>query len=105
MVPSPFDCYLANRGIKTLSIRMEKHSQNAMALAAALVKNPRIEKVVYPGLESHPQHEFFKKKFKCFGGMMAVYLKANMDQTVKFLQTLKVNSVALVFVTRLGFLT
>lgn len=89
-VPSPFDCYLVNRGIKTLSIRMEKHSKNAMTLALALTSNPRVEKVVYPGLESFPQHEFFKRKFKCFGGMMAVYLKADMDQTVKFLQSLKV---------------
>ena len=74
-----------------MSIRMEKHSKNAMALALALVNNPRVEKVIYPGLESFPQHEMFKRKFKCFGGMMAVYLKGDMDQTVKFLQSFKVS--------------
>uniref|UniRef100_A0A914XUR0 cystathionine gamma-lyase n=1 Tax=Panagrolaimus superbus TaxID=310955 RepID=A0A914XUR0_9BILA len=61
-VPSPFDCYLVNRGIKTLHLRMKAHSESAMSVAQWLEKDPRIEKVLYPALESHPQHEIHKKQ-------------------------------------------
>lgn len=56
-VPSPFDCYLVNRSLKTLALRMEKHRQNGLAVAKFLESHPCVEKVLHPGLPSHPQHE------------------------------------------------
>lgn len=88
-VPSPFDCYLVGRGLKTLALRMKEHAQNALAVAKALEVNPRIEKVIYPGLNSHPQHKLYKKQMKGFGGMMGVYVKG--ENINKFLESLKVN--------------
>ena len=61
-VPSPFDCYLVNRGLKTLAVRMERHQKNAIAVAKFLEKSPMVEKVKYPGLPSHPQFEIMKKQ-------------------------------------------
>jgi cystathionine gamma-lyase len=60
-VPSPFDCYLALRGIKTLDLRMNECSKNAMTVAKFLEGHIKVDKVVYPGLESHPQHEIAKR--------------------------------------------
>ena len=74
-VPSPFDCYMTNRGMKTLHLRMERHGSNAMALARALEAHPFVEKVLYPGLPSHPQHEIAKKQCSGFGGMITFYIK------------------------------
>merc|ERR1712048_518719 len=59
-VPSPFDCFLANRGCKTLHVRMERHQENALACAKYLEAHPMVKKVIYPGLPSHPQHELVK---------------------------------------------
>lgn len=69
--PSPFDCWLVLRGIRTLAIRMEAHCRNAMALARFLESHPRVERVYYPGLESHPQHEIARRQMADFGGMLA----------------------------------
>ncbi|XP_077982782.1 cystathionine gamma-lyase-like [Glandiceps talaboti] len=89
-VPSPFDCYLANRGVKTLPIRMEKHQQNATAVAKALETNPRVEKVLYPGLESHPQHELAKKQMSGFSGMVTMWIKGGMEEAKIFFNEVKV---------------
>lgn len=89
-VPSPFDCYLVLRGIKTLAVRMKQHTKNALSVARALEKNPRIERVIYPGLESHPQHELAKKQMKDFGGMLSVYLKGGLEEMKIFLNSIKV---------------
>ena len=89
-IPSPFDCYMVNRGLKTLPLRMQQHMQNGLKVAKALVDNPRIEKVIYPGLESHPQHELYKRQMRGFGGMISVYIKGDLEQTILFLKTLKV---------------
>lgn len=89
-VPSPFDCYLANRGLKTLALRMRQHQENGLKIAKALVNNPRIEKVIYPGLESHPQHELYKKQMKGFGGMISVYIKGGIEESFVFLKSLNV---------------
>jgi len=67
----PFDSWLTLRGLKTLSVRMEKHEKNAIKIANALVKHPNVLKVNYPGLESHPQHELAKKQMSGFGGMIS----------------------------------
>ncbi len=89
-IPSPFDCYMVNRGLKTLPLRMRQHMLNGMKVAKSLNENPRIEKVIYPGLESHPQHELYKKQMKGFGGMISVYLKGGLDETNIFLKSLNV---------------
>jgi cystathionine gamma-lyase len=89
-VPSPFDCYMVNRGLKTLALRMKQHMENGLKVARALVQNPRIEKLIYPGLESHPQHELYKRQMKGFGGMISIWIKGDLETTVKFLKSLKV---------------
>ncbi|MCU0315200.1 MAG: PLP-dependent aspartate aminotransferase family protein [Fimbriimonadaceae bacterium] len=70
--PSPFDCWLSLRGLRTLSVRMERHCKNAQAVAEAMEGHPAVRKVHYPGLRTHPQHETAKKQMKGFGGMLAV---------------------------------
>jgi cystathionine beta-lyase/cystathionine gamma-synthase len=75
-VPSPMACYMTERGLKTLPLRMKVHSQNAMALAAALERESEVDRVVYPGLESHPSHAVALKQFQeGFGGMLALVVK------------------------------
>ena len=82
--PSPFDCWLTLRGVKTLAIRMEKHASNAQKIAEFLETHPKVSKVHYPGLPSHPQHALAKKQMSGFGGMMAMEVKggANEAKTV-----------------------
>ncbi len=86
-VPSPFDCFLANRGMKTLHVRMREHQKNATAVAQFLETSPYVEKVIYPGLPSHPQHELMKKQAKGFSGMVTFYIKGNLQ---KFFDAVKV---------------
>jgi len=93
-IPSPFDCWLANRGLKTLAIRMRQHEKNAMAVAKFLEAHPLVEAVYYPGLESHKQHELAKKQMKGFGAMMSVRIKGNLDTSNKFLSSLKLFTLA-----------
>jgi cystathionine gamma-lyase len=69
-VPGPFDCWLTLRGIKTLAVRMQAHAANALALAHFLEGHPAVERVVYPGLPSHPQHALARRQMRCFGGMV-----------------------------------
>jgi cystathionine gamma-synthase len=71
-VPGPFDCWLVLRGVKTLALRMQKHSENARAIAEFLDGHPRVEKVLYPGLPSHPGHETAARQMRDFGGMISV---------------------------------
>lgn len=78
-VPSPFDCYMAMRGVKTLALRMEQHQKNAMEIALFLEKHPLVEKVIYPGLESHPQHALAKTQMSGFGGMVSFYLRVTKE--------------------------
>ncbi|MBX3115112.1 MAG: PLP-dependent transferase [Fimbriimonadaceae bacterium] len=91
---SPFDCYLAIRGMKTLAVRMKAHEENAQKVAEWLSQHPKIEKVLYPGLPTHPHHELAKKQMTGFGGMVSFYLKADLDQTIKFLQSTKLFTLA-----------
>jgi len=69
-VPGPMDCFLALRGTKTLAVRMQRHDENARELAAMLASHPRVSKVFYPGLPSHPQHALAKRQASGFGGMI-----------------------------------
>jgi len=93
-VPSPFDCFLAMRGIKTLHIRMKEHEKNAFAVARFLEKCDKVEKVAYPGLESHPQHQIAKKQQSGFGGMITFWLKGGMTQSRQFLENLNLWTLA-----------
>jgi cystathionine gamma-lyase len=89
-VPSPFECYLAIRGLKTLSIRLERQNSNAMAIAKFLETNKNIEKVIYPGLESNTYHKIAKKQQKGFGGIVSFVLKGGFEESKAFLKKLKV---------------
>jgi len=71
-VPGPMDCFLTLRGIKTLAVRMERHNANGMAIAAYLEEHPRVDRVIYPGLPSHPQHELATRQMSGFTGMVSV---------------------------------
>ncbi|XP_065410107.1 cystathionine gamma-lyase isoform X1 [Chrysemys picta bellii] len=93
-VPSPFDCYLCNRGLKTLQIRMKQHFYNALAVAQYLESNPRVEKVIYPGLPSHPQHELMKRQSTGCPGMVTFYIKGNLEHSEIFLKNLKLFALA-----------
>ncbi|HLE45849.1 MAG TPA: PLP-dependent aspartate aminotransferase family protein, partial [Thermoplasmata archaeon] len=74
-VPSPFDCWLVLRGVKTLAVRMERHCDNAEAIARFLADHPKVERVLYPGLPSHPGHGIAKRQMRRFGGMLSFVLK------------------------------
>ena len=93
-VPGPFDCWLVLRGLKTLAVRMEAHQKNAMAVAKYLEKHPAIEKVMYPGLESHPQHKLAKEQMNGFGGMVSFVLKGGLESARQFLGTTKLFALA-----------
>ncbi|EJK72812.1 hypothetical protein THAOC_05616 [Thalassiosira oceanica] len=87
-VPSPFDCYLAHRGLKTLHVRMEAASRNAMAIALFLEHHEGVSKVVYPGLESHPQHGLAKNQQHGFGAMITFYCNGGREQSSIILQSI-----------------
>lgn len=84
----PLASWLTLRGLKTLALRMERHSQNAKILAEFLEAHPAVDKVIYPGLPSHPQHSLARKQMDDFGGMISFYLKGDTDTTNKFLSKL-----------------
>ncbi|XP_064575607.1 cystathionine gamma-lyase-like [Zonotrichia leucophrys gambelii] len=93
-VPSPFDCFLCNRGLKTLHIRMKLHFHNGLAVAKFLESHPSVEKVIYPGLPSHPQYEVMKKQCAGCPGMVTMYIKGKKENACAFLRNLKVFSLA-----------
>ncbi|HVJ12479.1 MAG TPA: PLP-dependent aspartate aminotransferase family protein [Burkholderiales bacterium] len=86
-VPSPFDAFLTLRGIKTLAVRMERHCGNAMHIAAWLAKHPKVERVIYPGLATHPQHLLASKQMQQrYGGMVTAVLKGGLPASRRFLE-------------------
>ena len=89
-VPGPLDSFLVLRGVKTLHVRMERHAQNAGRVAEALLAHPKVAKVTWPGLPSHPQHALAKKQMKGFGGMMTFEIKGGLEAARTFLKTVKV---------------
>lgn len=93
-VMSPFNAFLIARGLKTLSIRMDRHCQNAMKLAKYLESHPGVAKVYYPGLESFEGHEIAKKQMDQFGGMIAIELKADRAKAAKAINKLKLCTIA-----------
>jgi len=93
-VAGPFDSFLALRGLKTLALRMERHNASAAELAAWLSGQPQIERVLYPGLESHPQHALAKRQMRGGGGMISVQLKADLAGAKRFLQRVELFTLA-----------
>ncbi|HSD88210.1 MAG TPA: cystathionine gamma-synthase [Kofleriaceae bacterium] len=93
-VISPMDSFMVLRGTKTLHVRMDRHEANARYLAGWLEKHPQVEKVIYPGLESHPQHALAKKQQRGFGGMISFVLKGNLDNARRFLSACKLFTLA-----------
>ena len=93
-VPSPFDCYLLVRSIKTLAVRMERHNNNALEIANFLSKHNKINKVFYPGLLSDPNHEVAKKQMKGFGGIVSIDLKGDINSAKKFLENIEIFTLA-----------
>jgi cystathionine gamma-lyase len=91
---APFDSWLLLRSLKTLPIRMKAHEKNASAIAEWLDKHPKIEKCIYPGLASHPQHALAKSQMLGFGGMISFYIKGDMNAVKKFYSKLKVVTLA-----------
>jgi len=93
-VSSPFDSYLCMRGIKTLSLRMERHNSNAMQVAKFLETHPKIEQVLYPGLESNPFHHIARKQQKGYGSVISFIMKGGLDECKKFFSELQVFTLA-----------
>ncbi len=93
-VPSPFDSWLTLRGIKTLAVRMRQHEENALAVANFLSEHPRVEKVYYPGLPTHPGHDLAKRQMSGFGGMVSFQFKGDYDDVDKVVRRLKIFSFA-----------
>lgn len=91
---SPFDSWLVLRGIKTLAIRMKAHEANAKIIANYLETHPKVERVIYPGLKSHPQHELAQKQMKGFSGMITFFIKGGIDESRRFLENVKLFALA-----------
>ncbi len=93
-IPSPFDCWLTSMGLKTLSLRMKRHSDNGLTVARFLEAHAKVAKVTYPGLESHPRHEVAKKQMSGFSGMISFELEGGLEAGRKLMNTVKLCSLA-----------
>jgi len=85
-IQGPFDSFLALRGLKTLALRMERHCASGLKIAAWLERHPKVRRVFYPGLASHPQHALAKKQMRAFGGMISAELNGTLDDARRFLE-------------------
>jgi cystathionine gamma-synthase len=93
-VPSPFDCYLVLRGVKTLALRMERHCDNARAVAEMLVAHPAVDRVLWPGLPDHPGHDIAKRQMSDFGGMVSVILRGGEPAALELAQRTRLFALA-----------
>lgn len=93
-IAGPFDSFLAMRSLKTLALRMERHCENATYLASWLEQHPKVKRVLYPGLSSHPQHDLAKRQMQGFGGMITIYLNSDLSGARRFLENTKLFSLA-----------
>lgn len=93
-IASPFDSFLALRGLKTLALRMERHSANALQLATWLERHPKIERVIYPGLPSHPQHALAQRQMHGYGGMLSLVVRGSLAEVSRFLERCQVFTLA-----------
>lgn len=89
-VPGPMDCFLVMRGLKTLGVRMDRHAHNAQKLSQFLLSHPKVGKVTYPGLDSHPQYALARKQMKGAGGMMTFDIKGGLESARRFLKAVKI---------------
>lgn len=92
-VPGPFECWLLLRSSKTLAVRMKQHEQNALAVARYCENHPKVQKIFYPGLESHPQHELAKRQMKGFGGMISIEL-GSLENAKNFAKAIRIFTLA-----------
>lgn len=90
----PFTMFLMRRSIKTLPLRMEQHQRNAFLLAEYFENHELVEKVLYPGLKSHPQHDIARKQMSGFSGMMSVYFKLGIEEAKRFISSFEVITLA-----------
>src|SRR5207249_2243449 len=93
-VPSAFDCFLVTRGLKTLALRMQRHCENAQTIAEWLERHPKIERVFYPGLESHPQHALARRQMAAGGGMVSAIVKGGEKAALRFLERCEIFTLA-----------
>ena len=93
-IAGPFDSFLVLRGLKTLALRMKRHCENAQKIAAWLEKHPKVERVLYPGLASHPQHELARKQTPGFGGIITCFIKGDLDTARQFLERCRLFALA-----------
>jgi cystathionine gamma-lyase len=93
-IQGPFDSFLALRGVKTLALRMERHCSSGLRIAQWLERQPRVRRVIYPGLASHPQHGLAKRQMRAFGGMISVELDGGLDDTRRFLERCRLFALA-----------
>ena len=93
-VSGPFDSFLALRGLKTLDVRMERHCSSALHIAKWLESHDKVERVIYPGLESHPQYELAKKQMPGFGGIVTFFIKGDLETARRFLERCEVFALA-----------
>jgi cystathionine gamma-lyase len=93
-IAGPFDSFLTLRGVKTLALRMERHCESALSLARWLERQPQVQRVHYPGLESHPQHALAKAQMHGFGGMISATLKTDLDGARRFLEAVRIFALA-----------
>jgi cystathionine beta-lyase/cystathionine gamma-synthase len=93
-IQGPFDSFLALRGLKTLALRMERHCASALKIAAWLERHPRVRRVFYPGLATHPQHAIAKKQMRAFGGMISAELHGTLDDAKRFLERCRLFALA-----------
>jgi cystathionine gamma-lyase len=93
-IQGPFDSFLALRGLKTLALRMERHCASALKIAAWLESHPKVKRVFYPGLASHPQHALAKKQMRAFGGMISAELAGTLDDSRRFLERCRLFALA-----------
>lgn len=93
-IAGPFDSFLALRGVKTLALRMQRHCESAYELAHWLERQPQVERVHYPGLESHPQHALAKTQMKGYGGMISVTLRTDLAGSRRFLEAVRIFALA-----------
>jgi cystathionine gamma-lyase len=93
-ISGPFDSFLALRGLKTLALRMQRHSENGLAIARWLEARPDVKRVIYPGLEGHPQHAIARRQMQAFGGMISVEFDRDLAGTKRFLERVRLFTLA-----------
>jgi len=93
-VPGPVDCFLVMRGLKTLPVRMQRHEENAKRIASYLESHKNVDRVIYPGLASHPQHEIARKQMKGFGGMITFFIRGGLPEARAFLEKVQLFTLA-----------